>query len=58
MNTISYMESPSLRSLIYITLLEIAKKKGIDENDTIEVIIYSIENRLNPVEEFRKAFFK
>jgi hypothetical protein len=46
-----------MNTLIYLTLLAIAKQKGIDENDTIEVILYSIENGLNPVEEFRKAFY-
>jgi len=46
-----------MKTLIYITLLAIAKEKGIDKNDVIKVIQYSIENNLNPVEEFRKAFY-
>ena len=46
-----------MNTLIYITLLAIANKNGIDENDTIEVIKYSIKNNLNPVDEFRKAFY-
>jgi len=46
-----------METLIYIALLLIAEEKGIDENDTLEVIAYSIENNLNPVEEFKKIFY-
>jgi len=46
-----------MNTLIYIALLIIAKENDINEDDTISVITNSIEKGLNPIDEFRKAFY-
>ena len=46
-----------MKTLIYVTLIAIAKQKGIDEDDVIEVITNSVLNNLNPVTEFKNAFY-
>lgn len=47
-----------MNTLIYISLIALAKQKGIDMDDTIDVITNSIRNNLNPVTEFKKAFYE
>jgi len=44
-------------SIILFSLIAISKNKGININDTIEVYLYSTKNNLNPVDEYKKAFF-
>jgi len=47
-----------MNTLVALLLISIAEIKGIDIDDTIEVIWYAIDNNLDPIVEFRKAFYK
>ena len=38
-------------------MIQLCIDKGIDKDDAIAVLIYALENNLNPVEEIKKAFF-
>ena len=46
-----------MKTLIYLTLMLIAKEKGIDEEDALDVLINASDKGLNPVDEFKKAFY-
>lgn len=50
-------EANTINSIILFSLIVISENKGIDIDDTIEVYLYSKENNLNPVDEYKKAFF-
>jgi hypothetical protein len=50
-------QANQINSIILFSLIAISENKGIDIDDTIEVYLYAKENGLNPVDEYKKAFF-
>jgi hypothetical protein len=52
------ISSDKLTTIKLMGIISIAEKHGIDGNDTIDVIIYAMENNICPFEAFKKAFFE
>ena len=44
-------------TMVLFSLMAISESKEINMEDTIELFLYSIEKGLDPIAEYKKAFF-